>query len=199
MRTLSTLIFVFLFIGFSNAQSNDPIDEAITAGVSKNTIDYLCKVAVSGGSKSLWGLPPMLEEILMEEEIFNYGKSQDKDALHQLIADKWEEKYSKVYCEINNAIYGSLDAIALYHENQRWVYSIYDPNGEFKADINRISYLNFDHKIKGTLLDYLDMITETHPTKKVTSNPNYKDVLIGFETMLRNEYGAKYMRELEQE
>ncbi|SNS81448.1 hypothetical protein SAMN05421640_1348 [Ekhidna lutea] len=177
------------------AQDIDPNAKVKEMGLSENQISTLCQAAIGKIPKRTdWGIYTIME-YMYGYEGKPYPDFPSKKEAHEWLAEIWDEKYACVYCKITSSITGSLDMMALYHEKQNWVYALYDPEGVFKAPINKIRIINDYLEIKGTLLDYLYYVTEEKPTREVEGNPAFKNSLDGMKARLI-EHGAKRMKDM---
>ncbi|MEQ9466664.1 MAG: hypothetical protein RLN88_04580 [Ekhidna sp.] len=135
MRYLTILLLLPLTLP---AQTEDPNAKVKALGVPEEEIRNLCEAA-RGQLPAFydWNIPAVME-IICDIEGKPYPDFPIKAEAHEWLAKIWDEKYSCVYCKITQSITGSLDMMALYHEEQNWVYALNMPEGVFNADINKI-------------------------------------------------------------
>ncbi|SNS81472.1 hypothetical protein SAMN05421640_1349 [Ekhidna lutea] len=188
-------LIIFLLPCTLFGQTKDPNAKVKEMGLTDQDINDLCETT-SGKLPNFydWGIPAVFE-VIFDIEGTPYPDFPSKKEAHEWLAKIWEEKYACVYCKITSSITGSLDMMALYHEEQNWVYTLYDPEGVFKAPINKIRIINDYLEVKGTLLDYLYYVTEEKPTREVEGNPAFKNSLDGMKARLI-EHGAKRMKDM---
>ena len=196
MKFSAILLISLWFFNLSLlAQTEDPNSKVKAMSLTEKHIEYLCDAAIGEmPTRTDWELPAIME-LMYGYEGKMYPDFPSKQEAHEWLAKMWDEKYSCVYCEITEAITGSLDMMSLYHENRRWVYGLYDPDGVFKAPINKIRVINDYLGVEGTLVDYLEYVAEIRPTRQVERDPSFKESLLGAKKRII-EYGGKRMSEM---
>ncbi|MEQ8712720.1 MAG: hypothetical protein RIC80_06870 [Cyclobacteriaceae bacterium] len=165
--------------------------------MTEKRLDHLCEAAKGNGINFFdWGLPPIMEMIFMRENK-PFPDFATPEAAKKWFAEIWETKYSKCYCDPGPGLRTTLDAVALYYEKDDWVFAIYNPNGPYKANINKIKYISWRLDKQGTLLDYVVFI-KNGDLYKVLDSSDYVISLSSFEKKLK-EYGAKSMADMTDE
>ncbi|MEQ8714127.1 MAG: hypothetical protein RIC80_13985 [Cyclobacteriaceae bacterium] len=139
---------------YAQADEENPNE---SLGLTDKYVDMLCTAAQGKISEFYdWQVGAVFELILRIEKK-PFPDFESNKVANEFIMQKWNTKYSKCYCEMPELnLRGSLDMISVYSEKDDWVWALYDSNGSFGAEINKIRYLNFQLGMRGTLLDYLD-------------------------------------------
>ena len=173
-------------------------------GFTDREIGRLCVYTQGKGiSRRNWGVHPLVEMIfLIEQNSFN-GKAWDEysstNEAKAAFVKLWEEKYSKCYCDFGPGLRTTLDAVSLYHQEQSWVFQLYNPDYGWGANVNKIRWISFQREIKGTILDYVDFLQNESGAYKVDDRPEFGiDVLNGYRDKLLA-IGAKRMSEMTEE
>lgn len=187
--------------GLWRYSTSDPNAELINSGAMTEThIKLLCGMAESGGqSRMNWGIPPIFEMIFRMEDK-DFAEYTSEQAAYSDLLKFWEAEYSKVHCKANNAVYGSLDMIALYYKNMEWIEFLYHPEWGLGADINRITWLDrAAAEEKGTLLDFLWRISRgKFATHTALNNSSKQRYFARTNRNLRTNYGARRRCEIEE-
>ncbi|MEQ8712719.1 MAG: hypothetical protein RIC80_06865 [Cyclobacteriaceae bacterium] len=177
------------------AQTNDPNAVVKAMGLTNDDIRDLCSAAKGDMPNYYdWNVNAVYE-IIYDLEGKPFPDFPSKREAWEFLKKVWDDKYSCVYCEITQSITGSLDMIGLYHENKEWVYGLYDPEGNIRAQVNKIRIINDYMEVKGTLVDYIEYVSLKRPTRQVESNPSFKSSLIGMRDEIIR-FGGKRMSEM---
>ena len=194
---MKTLVFIICILGSVSliGQEDDPNREVKEMGLTDEYIEILCGAA--NGTVSAfhdWGLPAVFDLIYSIEEK-PWPEWETKAAALVWLGEIWNKKYSKCYCQDSILIGGSLDMISVLYEKDNWVWKLYADVNNTGALINRIRYLSYDIKEKGTLLDYIYYIRDEDPIHQVETDSSFADHLEKRKEKVRK-YGCKRMSEM---
>ncbi len=184
----------------AQAVLNNPNDELKEKyGLTDENIKELCHFAQTGGYNwEDWPIEPIFEKIL-EIDGVSYKSFETPQKYQEYIGERWNEVYSKVNCEGNGVTRATLDGIAFYNEKTSWVYSLYNKENHFNADINSVRVFDSILELEFTIYDFLTDLAEVHPDDKVKKYPDFKDQLLRYANELKKVHGALSIKELKAE
>ncbi len=150
------LIFLFLLTSFALCAQTDvniKVDSTgpnNSLGLPETHINAMCTAARKQAPKyfkKVGFLTSFEERILYlegvrEADVLKLMES-DPSPIFEIIRKAWNEKWSKVYCDVNSSgIDGYIDSMLLFSLQRDAFRNLYDNNGNIKANVNRLVNLD---------------------------------------------------------
>lgn len=131
------------------------------------------------------------------------AKSEIPLSHKQEIAKLWDSKYNKIYCWMGyDSPDGYIDIMLLHSEQTDAFEALYNPKGDYKADINHIvklnPYLSDEDTQWMTLADLVKYYIE-HPIGQMSERNSLVEKIQLYYDLITRHWGAKHYSELTEE
>ncbi len=197
----------------SIAQVEEAVDPNKGLGLDPVTVKLLCMVAQKKVLKTFRNIQNFsnFEEIMFsisnKKTVLleaHKAKAEIDIAHKEEIAELWDEKYNKIFCPVGSSFTpeGYIDVMLLLTEQTDAFEALYNPNGDYKADINHIVKLDpysSDEKAQWmTVADLIKYYIE-HPIGQMTERRSLVEKFQLYYDLITKHWGAKHYSELVKE